>query len=213
MIVAFNGGDELHYPHLFHQMYRQRHEIYVVRRKWRALKSVGGLERDQFDTPAATYLLALDRTSNVLAGLRLLPTEGPHLLADVYPHLAHGEPIPRGSDTFELTRFYVSAAVRGPPARRLVGLLAAGLFEHCLQRRVRRLTSVVDTFLVPRMESLGWRVRTLGAPGRYDEGIAVGVEIAVTPSALEEVRRRRGIERGVLHKRAAPEEARKMGPG
>jgi len=182
-------------------MYRQRHDIYVVRRKWRALKSVAGLEKDQFDTAGATYLLALDQTGKVLAGLRLLPTGGPHLFADLYPHLARGQTIPRGSDTLELTRFYVSAAVRGAPARRLVGLLAAALFEHCLQSEVRRLTSVVDTFLVPRMESLGWQVRMLGAPERYDEGVAVAVEIAVTRAALEEMRRRRGIERGVLQKR------------
>ena len=196
MIVRLSGGDEPRYPHLFHQMYRQRHDIYVKRRKWCGLRPIDDLERDQFDTASATYLLVLDGADSVLAGLRLLPTSGPHLLADVFPHLA--DTLPRGQDVLELTRFYVACPARGPCAQRLVGVLAAGLFEHCLESGIRRLTSVVDTFLVPRMLDLGWQVRELGAPGRYGEGRAVAVEIAVTQTGLDTVRQRRGIDRRVL---------------
>jgi acyl-homoserine lactone synthase len=198
MIERLSGSDEPHYPHLFRQMYQQRHEIYVTRRKWGALKPVGDLEKDQFDTASATYLLALGGDDRVLAGLRLLSTCGPHLFADVFPHLAQNGPVPRGADIFELTRFYVACSVRGPLTRRLVGVLAAGLFEHCLSSNIRRLTSVVDTFLVPRMEDLGWQVQPLGAPGRYREGTAIAVEIAVTQSALDAVRERRGLDKAVL---------------
>jgi acyl-homoserine lactone synthase len=201
MIERLRGSDEPRYPHLFQQMYRQRHEIYVARRKWGELKPVDDLEKDQFDTAHATYLLVLDGEEHVLAGLRLLPTCGPHLLADVFPHLAQNGPVPRGVDIFELTRFYVACSARGPLTQRLIGVLAAGLFEHCLEIGVRRLTSVVDTFLVPRMEDLGWQVRRLGPPGSYQEGRAVAVEIAVTQSALDTVRRRRGIGRRVLRAR------------
>jgi acyl-homoserine lactone synthase len=202
MIERLSGSDEPHYPHLFRQMYQQRHEIYVTRRKWGALKPVGDLEKDQFDTASATYLLALGGDDRVLAGLRLLSTCGPHLFADVFPHLAQNGPVPRGADILELTRFYVACSVRGPLARRLVGVLAAGLFEHCLVSGIGRLTSVVDTFLVPRMDELGWQVQALGAPGCYGEGRAVAVEIAVTQSALDALRRRRGIDEGVLRGRS-----------
>ena len=86
------------YPHLFSRMFRQRHEIYVERRGWKALQSVNGEERDQFDRPDTIYLLAIDEEDDILAGLRLLPTTGPHLLADIFPHLVMSSDIPRGDD-------------------------------------------------------------------------------------------------------------------
>lgn len=200
MIVRLSGADEPRCPDLFMQMYRQRHDVYVKRRKWFWLNAAGGIEKDQFDTADATYLLVLDKSENVLAGLRLLPTSGPHLLADVFPHLARDCPIPRARNVLELTRFYVAHSVRGASAQRLVGILAAGLFEHCLEAGVERLTSVVDTFLLPRMKELGWPVRALGAPCRYAEGTAVAVEIAVSEKVLGVIRQRRGIDRPVLRK-------------
>jgi acyl-homoserine lactone synthase len=202
MIERLSGGDEPRYPHLFDQMYRQRHDIYVKRRKWCGLTPVDDLEKDQYDTASATYLLVVDEAENVLAGLRLLPTSGPHLFADVFPHLAQSQPVPRGSDILELTRFYVAKPARGAlTQQRMVGVLAAGLFEHCLECGIRQLTSVVDTFLLPRMADLGWQVRRLGTPDRYGEGIAVAVAIDVTRASLDTIRQRRGIDRRVLRVR------------
>jgi acyl-homoserine lactone synthase len=208
MLARFSGSDEPLYPHLFHQMYRQRHDIYVKRRKWRDLRPLDDLEKDRYDTENATYLLALDDRECVLAGLRLLPTLGPHLFADVFSHLAQYQPVPRGRNISELTRFYVAGSNPGRrERRRLVGVLAAGLFEHCLERGIRQLTSVVDTFLLPQMLALGWPVRKLGAAERYGEGSAVGVEIEITPTALEITRQRSSIDRPVLVPGACAEPA------
>ena len=212
MIVRLSGADEPRYPALFMQMYRQRHDVYVKRRKWLGLNATGEIEKDQFDTGDATYLLVLDASDRVLAGLRLLPTSGPHLLGDVFSHLARDGPIPRARDVLELTRFYVARPVRGAGAQHLVGILAAGLFEHCLESGVERLTSVVDTFLLPRMKQLGWQVRALGAPGRYGEGTAVAVEIAVTKTVLDVICQRRGIDRPVLRKTPANAPLATTGP-
>ncbi len=155
-------------------MFHQRHQIYVERRGWKALKSVNGEERDQFDRPDTIYLLAIDEEDDILAGLRLLPTTGPHLLADLFPHLVMSGDIPRGEDILELTRFYVAPFGASRQVRDwLVGVLCTGMLEYCLDHGVRRITSVIDTFLLKLMLSMEWKVRPLGLPQRYPEGMAV----------------------------------------
>jgi acyl-homoserine lactone synthase len=202
MMEAYLGRDEPRFPSLFRDMYRQRYDIYVKRRKWSGLKPEGELEKDQYDTEDAVYLLALDDGDAILGGLRLLPTERPHILGELFPHLARHAGIPRGPDIYELTRFYV-APFGATRAQRdwLIGVLSAGMFEYCLANGIRRVTSVIDTFLLPLMLSMEWPVRPLGLPARYPEGIALAILAEASPTALANVRRTRGIRGPVLRSR------------
>ena len=119
-MFAYTGKDEGRFPDLFSQMYRQRYEIYVKRRKWSGLKPIGDEERDEFDTSSAIYLVALDADDEILAGLRLLPTIRPHILGELFPHLAL-DGVPSGPDILELTRFYVAPFKSSRGGARLAG--------------------------------------------------------------------------------------------
>jgi acyl-homoserine lactone synthase len=200
MLFAFTGDDEGRHQALFDQMFRQRYEIYVKRRKWSGLKPVGDQERDVYDTAEAIYLVALDAEDEILASLRLLPTVRPHILGDLFPHLAT-EGVPKGTAVLELTRFYV-APFRSSRAVRdwLVGVLCAGMIEYCLSNNVREVTSVIDTFLLKLMLSMEWRVRPLGLPRPYPEGEAVAVAVEMTPEILASTCRTKGVIGPVLHR-------------
>ncbi len=198
MMFAYSGKDEGRNRALFEQMYRQRYEIYVKRRKWGGLKPIGDQERDEFDTSAAIYLVALDAEDEILAGLRLLPTTRPHILGELFPHLAL-EGVPTGVDILELTRFYVAPFKSSRAVRDwLVGVLCAGMIEYCLANNVRQVTSVIDTFLLKLMLSMEWRVRPLGTPKPYPEGEAVAVIVEMTPAILDSTRRTKGVIGPVL---------------
>jgi len=200
MMEAYSGRDEARFPGIFHQMYRQRYDIYVKRRKWRDLQPKGDLEKDQYDTADATYLLALDDEENVLAGLRLLKTTGPHIFGDLFANLAGDHGVPRGEDILELTRFYVKPGVSGGRDMRkwLIGVISAGMFEYCLDNGIAQISSIIDTFLLPQMLELEWRVRPLSLPYRYGQGSAVGVLIDVSEEALESTRRIKQLAGPVL---------------
>lgn len=200
MMAAYSGRDEANNPGIFHQMYRQRYDIYVRRRKWSDLQPKGDLEKDQYDNADATYLLALDDEEKVLAGLRLLKTTRPHIFGDLFPTLAGEHGVPRGPDILELTRFYVKPGINGGRDMRkwLIGVISAGMFEYCLDNDIRQISSVIDTFLLPQMLELEWRVRPLGLPYRYAQGSAVGVLIDVTEEALQSTRRIKQLAGPVL---------------
>ena len=205
MIELFTGRDEKRYPHIFKQMYEQRFDIYVTRRRWKGLKPKDGLEKDQFDTEQAIYLLAMDDRDTILAGLRLLPTTGPHIFGDLFPQLAGAGAVPRGKHILELTRFYVAPFGAGRDLRKwLIGIISAGMFEYGLEHGITQISSVIDTFLLPQMLELEWRVRPLGLPFRYGEGSAVGVLIDVCEEALQSTRRIKGLTGPVLHTPSRP---------
>ena len=193
MIEHFSGSDERKYSSIFGQMYRQRYEIYVKRRRW-DLNPIGQLEKDQYDTPDANYLLVIDDTNQILAGLRLLETTKPHILGDLFPDLVRNGTVPQGHDILELTRFYVAPfRARKDLRQRLIGVLSAGMIEFCLDRRIRKVTSVIDSFLLPLMHSMKWPVRPLGPRQRYDQGMAIAVEVDMTEAALRTTRSTKGV--------------------
>ena len=198
MLHAYTGKDELRNSELFSRMFRQRYEIYVRRRKWAGLTPIGDQERDEFDTSAAIYLMALDNDDEILACLRLLPTTRPHIFANLFPHLAPGG-VPVGPEILELTRFYIAPSKTAKAVRDwLVGVLCAGMIEYALAHGITRITSVIDTFLLKLMQSMEWRVRPLGSPQRYLEGEAVAVLIEMTPQILESTCRTKGVTGPVL---------------
>jgi acyl-homoserine lactone synthase len=204
MMELYLGSDESQFPALFEKMYRQRFEIYVRRRKWKDLKPLGELEKDEYDTSSAVYLLVLDDEDEILAGLRLLPTVGPHILGDLFPHLAAGG-VPTAPSVMELTRFYVAPFKASKSVRDwLVGVLCAGLIEYCLASGIERVTSVIDTFLLKLMLSMEWKVRPLGIPARYPEGEAVAVSVDMTLSILQSTRRTKQVSGPVLLARPKP---------
>ncbi len=205
MIEVFTGHDEVQYPGLFRRMYRQRYEIYVKRRKWKGLKPVDDMEKDQYDTADAVYLIALDEDDEILAALRLLPSEGPHIFGDLFPHLAGPAGVPTGEEIFELTRFYVAPSATSKETRDwLIGVLCSGLIEYCLGRGITRISSVIDTFLLKLMLSMDWTVKPLGLPQRYPEGIAVAVLIEMQPEMLVSTRRSKNVSGPVLSRMGFP---------
>ena len=88
-------------------MHTFRHEVFVKRLKW-SLPLVGGVERDQYDTPQAKYVLISDGSDRVTACARLLPTTSAYMLPDLFPQLLGGASAPRDPAVWELSRFATS---------------------------------------------------------------------------------------------------------
>jgi acyl-homoserine lactone synthase len=107
MIKSFVGVEASSNPSIFEDLFRLRHEIYIVRRKWGALRGEGGLERDSYVNSDAVYLIGLSAEGKVNCGLRLLPTTVDHLFRDHFRHLAPAG-LPHGDNVYELTRFFVA---------------------------------------------------------------------------------------------------------
>ncbi|MGO7163528.1 hypothetical protein ACCS78_30340 [Rhizobium johnstonii] len=84
MIRFYVGRHESH-GQAMEKIWRFRHEQFVERLGWEALRRNDGLEIDQFDHDRALHT-------------RLLPTTEPHLSSDVYPQIMKGQAWPRSPE-------------------------------------------------------------------------------------------------------------------
>jgi acyl homoserine lactone synthase len=175
MIEAFS----LSTAHLFQDAMasqaRLRYRVFVEQRGLPHLHHED-LEFDEFDTPAAAYLVWRDQDRVVRGLIRLLRTDRPYMLKSLWPHLVNGRP-PNSSYLWEMTRVCVDKAV--PPALRrtilpellcavaeqlelsgargVIGVTRAHLLSHFIRRGVQWLGEpamiegeIERAFLVPR---------------------------------------------------------------
>jgi acyl-homoserine lactone synthase len=168
--------------------YRIRHDIYVGERKWMALARPDGLERDQFDNEDAIYVLAIDQ-GQVVGGSRLVPSLKPHLLSEVFPHLAGGA-VPRGPDIFEWTRVHVIKPRReGRNRGRTTGMVFCGILEYCLRAEITALSALVEMWWLPHFQEMGWTIRPLGLPVLIEGEWSIAVLLPVDEQVLASTRR------------------------
>ena len=170
--------------------HRLRADIYIGENRWRALKSVGGREYDQFDTADATYLLGLDETGRVACGSRLHGSLGPTLMSEVFPQLANVRGIPRNAETVEWTRFFISPSHRTERASSPVaGTITCGVIQAALDEAASAVNVVTETFWLPRFATFGWRIGPLGEPLSHDGLSIVGWTFPIDDAMLEATRR------------------------
>jgi N-acyl-L-homoserine lactone synthetase len=124
-------GDALADQHRFR--YRQL----VVRACW-SVPHFDGMEYDQFDTPAAVYLLWRDHAARVRGMVRLLPTTRPYMADTLWPELAPEEGAPRSEQVWENTRFAVDRDLQAPLRRKVTGELILASLEFGLSRGIER---------------------------------------------------------------------------
>lgn len=181
------------YEDAIEQHHRIRHDIFVEERGWSALYRPDKREIDAFDTEHAVYLLAIDN-SRVVGGQRLCPTIRPHMLSEVFPHLAQ-RGVPRGPDILEWTRYFI---VRERRFGRTDWRLLAAVQEYCLEEGVVALTAVVEMWWLPRWQQAGFRIRPLGLPQKIEGEETHAAMLTVSSETLQFIRHRAGLKNSAL---------------
>lgn len=190
--------------HLFHhaltEMHLQRKHLFIDRMRWQ-MESVGGLEIDNFDSDQAIYLLetavavndGAQASSAVVQSARLLRTDRPHLLADVFPELCSG-PVPRSPNIWEATRFCPAPETpKGEARRRLLFRMIGGILETGLLFGMERVTFVASAALKPLATQAGWDVEPLGPEMRIGRERLTAMVAEINSAGLARVRANHGF--------------------
>jgi acyl-homoserine lactone synthase len=173
--------------------FRLRHDIFVGERGWEALRRPDGRDIDAYDDDNAVYLLAIDG-GRVVGGQRLYPTLIPHMISEVFPHLAT-RGVPRAPTIFEWTRYFV---VKERRMGRTDCRLLAGLQEFCLAEGITEVTAVVEMWWLPRWQQSGFKVRPLGLPAPVGGEACLAASIRISEESLASVRRLGGLRGSCL---------------
>jgi N-acyl-L-homoserine lactone synthetase len=169
-------------------MFEARKRVFVDLLKWDVPVLADRYEIDQFDTDEAEYLVLVDELGGHRASTRLLRTEGPHILADLYPFLCEG-PVPHGPTTREITRFCLEPTLSARDRRRARNQLVTALVEHALRSGITDYTGVAGHAWFKQIEAFGWDYRPLGQPRQVGGDLLVGLHIRIDSGTPEDLSR------------------------
>lgn len=201
MIYAIEPHQYRQHADLLDQMFRLRAKTFHERRNWR-VEVVDGREVDLFDDLGPVYVVSADEQGRVVGSLRLLPTTGPHMLADVFSELMDGEPIVRHPLIWESSRFNVDTAlvgdVSGNGLNRATGEVLSGLIEVATRVGLDYVISVYDMAVERILRRAGCGVERIGSPKRFDGLATVAGLLDVGEEVVARMHQRAGFPGSVL---------------
>ncbi len=191
--------------HLFagnpiYEQHKLRHECIVQRQAWN-VPTIRNMEYDQYDNPAAYYLVWRDKAGKARGSSRLYPTDRPYMLQEIFSHLVSKIPLPQSSEVWEGSRFCVDASLPPEMRQRIIQELIIGYLEFGLAEGV---TSIVGVMFPAYCRNIfirnGWDVEWLGEISKSTEGhrIVAG-SLSVSKAVLRNVRAKTGIYQSVLN--------------
>lgn len=159
-------------------MFAARKHVFVDLLGWDLPLQEGRFEIDQFDYAGAEYVL-LDGAGHAHRGsARLLGTEAPHILADLFPSLCAG-PMPRGPGVREITRFCIEPGLSRADQREVRNELVSALAHHAACTGIKVYTAVAGLAWFRQISRFGWECSALGEPREINGETLVGLRIVI----------------------------------
>lgn len=185
MLYTLSRSDARSDP-IYRSMFAARKSVFVDLLKWDVPVLDDAYEVDQFDDAHARYLVLTEPNGRHLGSARLLPTTRPHLLDSFYAGLCEDAP-PRGSDTFEITRFCLDRRLTARERRRVRNTLVASLVDHALESGITTYSAIAEIGWFQQILAFGWRCMPLGLPQQIHGKVLVALRIEIdsdTPTQL-----------------------------
>jgi acyl homoserine lactone synthase len=170
-------------------MHEFRRKVFVQRLQWK-LPLLDGMERDQYDTPDAKYIIISDADDRVTACARLLPTTKEYMLPELFPQLLGSCPPPCDAAVWELSRFATS--VRETHEGRILSLsqptldLLHTVFEFSRRHNITRLVLVTSVGIERLLLRAGVAVHRVAPPAVVDGKLHVALFIEILPALSTE---------------------------
>lgn len=178
--------------------HRLRYRVFVERQHY-DVPSYHGMEYDQYDTPAAVYLLPRSRDGRVCGTTRLIPTTRPYMIKQLWPDLVNGHDLPSSSEVWEATRFGVEPNLSPAERNRVTGEIVLACLEFGLMQGIRRYLVLMPVPIISRViGGAGCSYSYLGEPhmlGRHRVAVA---SVDVSAEILIEARRRLNVDEPVI---------------
>jgi acyl homoserine lactone synthase len=164
-IFVARKSQNLIVPRLLESMFHMRRRQFADRLRWRVDVDSSGRESDCYDLLDPLYVLAADGDGSCVGRLRLLPTNGPNMLQDLFSDLVTRE-LECNASVWEVSRFAVApgessaCAAFGPTATALMRVMVA----EARSQQICALVGATSTSIVRLLGAFGFDVELLGAP-------------------------------------------------
>jgi acyl homoserine lactone synthase len=199
MINCVNCETAQYFGKALSSQYRLRYRSFVDRQDWE-LSSFRGMEYDCYDTPATSYLVWQDENGDVRGTSRLMPTDRPYMLKDLWPESVENIALPASTRIWEGSRFCIDRKLPQFLRRRITAEIVCAYLEFALARNITAIIGIMPPLIWKSVFiNAGWDVEFLGKAGHYGGGRKnIAGQMHVSAEALEQVREKTGISHPVL---------------
>jgi len=179
-------------------MLRLRHRVFVDRQGYQ-VPTFKNMEWDQFDTPAAVYLVWRDETMAVRAVARLIPTTFPYMIKEIWPDLVDEQELACRPDVWELSRLGIDRGISNSVRRRILGEMTCACAEFAALNGIRSYLLVSHPYLIKTgIIDAGWQTDLLCDPRQIGHFPVIAAKIHMTIDGCRKARQHYGIPGTVL---------------
>ncbi|MGB4058036.1 MAG: acyl-homoserine-lactone synthase [Alphaproteobacteria bacterium] len=180
--------------HLLVGQFKLRYKEFIQRQDYE-VKTFDGMEYDQYDTPAATYLVYEEEDGSVQGVSRLTPVMNGCMLKDLWPHLVENKEQFEDQEIWEGTRFCINKDLPPDQRRRICYEISLAYVEYGMQEGIKKIIGMMPTFILKSVfERSGITLERLGPV--FDMAGFSKVQAAGIPVNLDQiknVRRKTGL--------------------
>jgi N-acyl-L-homoserine lactone synthetase len=199
MIYCINHKTIHHFGKAYISQFQLRYKSLVDAQYWN-LSRFQGMEYDQYDTPATTYLVWEDNEGVARGSVRLVPTDRPYMIQEIWPDIIETIPLPGSLSVWEATRFCIDKSLPYDQRQRVKHELVLAFVEFGLRNDIR---DMVGTMPQKLWESVfirsGWDITYLGKEKDLGkDGTIIAGLMPISLAVLENVRKTTGINQAVL---------------
>lgn len=201
MIRLIPGSHRANFPREIAAMHEIRKRTFYDRLHW-DVKTLRSWEIDEFDALNPLYLISIGQSGAVRGSLRLLPTTGPNMLADVFPELLADNYRIESATIWESSRFSVDheAAIERSEnlLNRTTGELLSGIVEVGLIAGLTEVVSVYDAMFARILKRANCTAELIGKPKRIGDVMGYAALFEISERMLNNLRKAAGITESVL---------------
>ena len=198
MISCISYRNLREYGDVLESAFQLRYDSFIERQSYN-VKTYEGKEFDQYDTPAAEYLVYHTEDGKALGVNRLTPVTVGCMLEDLWPHLVSDKVLFSSDRIWEGTRYCIKKEIDPNLRQRIINEMALAYLEFGLEKKLQKIIGMMPTYIYRSVfEKPGIEMEYLGPieiVGRHKiRAVAIPVEL----EQLKNVQKKTGINQRVL---------------
>jgi acyl homoserine lactone synthase len=174
--------------------HRLRYRSIIERQRW-DVPNYGEMEFDQYDNPAAKYLIYRDKDYVARGVSRFYPTTFPYMLEQLFSHFVTDRDLPKSSHVWEGSRFCIDQTLPALTRKRIAAEIVVGYLETGLRYGIDGIVGLMyPAYWRSLFTSAGWDIEYLGETTLLADGNkARAAWLPVSETVLARVRSKTGI--------------------
>lgn len=190
------------------EMHKLRKMIFKDRMGWPVEIINGELEIDEYDLPETVYFLARDKEGRAVGTWRMLPTDSPSMIRDIWPQFLDDLPMPRSKTAWECSRFGVHSYSNAgkeyiKQVNQTTACLIWTLIKTCLLTDIRQIYTLYNPQVGRSVKRIGFIPEATTIEMPVDGKPTIVGKFSMDEAALQRIEQATGIK-GHLNEKDLP---------